>query len=162
MKKWIKFTYFSSSSKDTFKLGEKIGKNAKAGDVILLSGDLGAGKTWLTKGIAKGLEVPENYPVTSPTFVFVHTYPGRIPLHHIDLYRIEKGVDFSLLGLEEYLFGDGVTVVEWAEKLPKSLLPSKFLKIEIFFANSGRRLEFTTNIAHFKTMRYDLKRSKLC
>ncbi|HDM25629.1 MAG TPA: tRNA (adenosine(37)-N6)-threonylcarbamoyltransferase complex ATPase subunit type 1 TsaE [Thermoplasmatales archaeon] len=158
MKKFSKFNYYCPSPKCTLKIGKEIGKRAQVGDVILLIGELGVGKTWLTKGIAEGLGVAEEYPITSPTFVFVQGYKGRLPLYHIDLYRIERGIDFSILGVEEYIFGDGVTVIEWAEKLPNNLIPSKFLKIQILFANKGRKLEFITNIAHFKAMRYDLKK----
>jgi tRNA threonylcarbamoyladenosine biosynthesis protein TsaE len=156
-KKLANFSYHSPSPKDTLKVGEIIGKTAKEGDVILLSGDLGTGKTWLTKGIAEGVEVSKDYPITSPTFVFVHIYPGRLPFYHIDLYRVEKDIDWSLLGLEEYIFAKGVTVIEWAEKIPTSLLPQYFLKIDISFFNNGRNLDFSTNIAHFEAIRYYLK-----
>ena len=157
MKKIFKFRYHSPSAQDTLRIGKKIGELAQKGDVILLCGDLGTGKTWLTKGIAKGLGVPKNYPITSPSFVFVHVYPGCFPLYHIDLYRLEKDVDWSLLGLEEYLFSEGVTVIEWAEKMPASLLPPQYLKIYIYFSNEGRDLEFVTNIAYFKQIGYYLK-----
>ncbi|MDL1969609.1 MAG: tRNA (adenosine(37)-N6)-threonylcarbamoyltransferase complex ATPase subunit type 1 TsaE [Candidatus Desulfofervidaceae bacterium] len=157
MKKKFKYTYYSPSAEDTLRVGEIIGKKAQAGDVILLSGDLGTGKTWLTKGIAKGLEVPPEYPVTSPTFTFVHEYPGRLFLYHLDLYRLEEDVDWSVLGLEEYLFNEGVTVIEWAERLPVFFHPSYFLKIFISFANAGRKIEFVTNVEHFKTIVYHLR-----
>ena len=97
MKKLLKFRYHSPSPEDTLKVGRKIGKLAQKGDVILLCGDLGTGKTCLTKGIAEGLGVPKNYPITSPTFVFVHVYPGYFPLYHLDLYRLDKDVDLSLI-----------------------------------------------------------------
>jgi len=152
MHKLFQYTYYSPSSEDTLRVGEIIGKRAQAGDVILLFGDLGTGKTWLTKGIAKGLEVSTDYPVTSPTFTFVHEYPGRLILHHIDLYRLERDIDWSALGLEEYLFSEGVTVIEWAEKLPAFLQPTYFLKIFLSFANAGRKIKFITNIKHFKSI----------
>lgn len=157
MKKLFCYTYYSSLPQDTLRVGEIIGKRAQPGDVILLSGDLGTGKTWLTKGIAKGLGVPPDYPVTSPTFSFVHEYPGRLLLYHVDLYRLEGDIDWSVLGLEEYIFSEGVTVIEWAERLPAFLQPPYFLKILISFANGGRKIELVTNIEHFKNMGYFLK-----
>jgi len=156
----FQFTYFATTPEDTLRLGEIIGQRVKAGDVILLCGDLGAGKTWLTKGIAKGLEVPFSYPITSPTFTFVHEYPGRIPLYHIDLYRLEGDIDWDSLGLEEYLYGSGVTVIEWAEKLCEAFVPERFLKAEILFYKKGRKIKISTNIEHLKRIGYDLN-SKL-
>ncbi len=150
------FVYYAQSPSETLLMGEVIGKRAQIGDVILLCGELGAGKTWITKGIAKGLDVPEKYPVTSPTFTFVNEYPGRISLYHIDLYRLEPNAEWSSLGLEEYLDPDGVTVIEWADKLPSFLFPAKFLKLDIFFDQKGRKIEFVTNIDHFGQIKDDL------
>ncbi len=157
MKHVYQFTYFAATPEDTLKLGEVIGQRVKTGDVILLCGGLGAGKTWLTKGIAKGLGVPSSYPITSPTFTFVHEYPGHIPLYHIDLYRLEGDIDWNSLGLEEYLYGNGVTVIEWAEKLPVAFVPERFLKVEILFYKKGRKIKLSTNIEHLKQIGYDLK-----
>jgi len=100
----------------TERLGEVLGQLAQAGDVIGLSGELGSGKTTLVRGLARGLGVPPDLPVVSPTFTLVNEYPGRLPLYHIDLYRVSEEEQEGL-GLEEYLYGTGVAAIEWAERL---------------------------------------------
>jgi tRNA threonylcarbamoyladenosine biosynthesis protein TsaE len=107
----------SRSAEDTLALGEKIGRHLKAGDTLLLFGDLGAGKTTLTQGIARGLGVAKEEYVRSPTFTLVNQYQGRYPVYHIDLYRIGSARELEDLGIDEVLAGDGVAIVEWAEKL---------------------------------------------
>jgi len=111
----------SHSPEETFRFGQEIGASACAGDVIALSGDLGAGKTHFVKGVAAALgHVGE---VTSPTFTLVHEYVGGpLPLYHFDFYRLESEDEALRLGLDEYLQGDGVAVIEWADKFP-TLLP---------------------------------------
>lgn len=111
----------------TQEVGTIIGKHAKPGDVYLLSGPLGAGKTCLTQGLAKGLGV-EGY-VRSPTFVLMTRHHGRLTLHHVDLYRIGSPAEAWDLGLDEQLFGDGVCVIEWAERA-EELLPADAMWIE--------------------------------
>jgi tRNA threonylcarbamoyladenosine biosynthesis protein TsaE len=106
----------SHSSDETHTLGVQLGQNTKAGDVLLLTGELGAGKTTLTQGIAQGLEVAER--PRSPTFVMATEYHGRLPLYHLDLYRVDHVAELGELGLDEYLSGEGVTVVEWADRAP--------------------------------------------
>ncbi len=101
---------------DTFSFGRTLASGLRAGDVVLLRGDLGAGKTVLARGIAVGLGVPAEE-VRSPTFTLVNPYRGRLPVYHLDLYRIEQSVDLDELGLEEILGGDGVAIVEWGERL---------------------------------------------
>ena len=110
---------FSSKSPDeTLRLGEQWGREAKAGWVIGLTGDLGAGKTQLVKGIARGLGIKSR--IQSPTFTLIHEYrDGRLPLYHIDLYRLDTAEQVVAAGLEPYFYQtDGVTVVEWAERYP--------------------------------------------
>ncbi len=104
----------TNSPEETFALAEELGGKAAAGDVFALTGDLGTGKTVFAKGIARGLGVTEE--VTSPTFTLMEIYPGRLPLYHFDLYRIESHGEFDNLFFEEYWEGDGVSVIEWAEK----------------------------------------------
>lgn len=108
-------------------LGKKIGQLLRAGDVACLWGELGTGKTTLTQGIARGLEITE--PVTSPSFTLIKEYEGRLPLYHIDAYRLDEGAAPDL-GLEEYLFGQGVTVIEWAGHIQAGL-PSCYLQIHL-------------------------------
>ena len=114
----------SHSTEETMEFGASLAVHLMPGDIILLTGDLGAGKTTFTKGIAKGLSVEQT--VTSPSFTIMNQYQGNLPLYHFDLYRIDDPDEFLELGLEEFLFGEGISVIEWSEKLPE--LPSEFLK----------------------------------
>ena len=107
----------SYSAKDTQSVGKIIGQTAKPGQVYLLTGNIGAGKTCLVQGILWGLDNPDY--VRSPTFVIATEYSGNIPLFHIDLYRIDKPFSTEELGLDEYLDGNGISVIEWAEKAPQ-------------------------------------------
>ena len=124
----------SDSRSSTLAFGEKIGKYAKKGMVILLSGDLGAGKTALTEGIAKGLDIARQ--VTSPTFNILKIYHGRMPLYHIDAYRLE-GMEQDL-GFNEFLEDDGLTVIEWPQFVPY-LIPAHALQITINLQEGDRR-----------------------
>ncbi|KRL13489.1 tRNA (adenosine(37)-N6)-threonylcarbamoyltransferase complex ATPase subunit type 1 TsaE [Schleiferilactobacillus perolens] len=118
----------TNGAQETIRLGKALGELAQPGDVILLDGDLGAGKTTLTKGIARGLGISR--PVKSPTFTLIREYPeGRIPLYHMDIYRLENG-GAEDLGLEEYFEGDGVSVVEWSQFIP-ALLPEDYVRIAL-------------------------------
>jgi len=118
--------YHSASPEQTRALGEAVGRLADAGDLIALTGELGTGKTLFVGGLARGLGVDPATYVSSPTFTIMHRYCGRLPLYHIDLYRIETPEAFASLGLDEYLAGDGVAAIEWAEHgwgcLPKEML----------------------------------------
>jgi len=106
----------TKSEAETVRLGRSLAADLRAGDVVLLEGVLGAGKTALSRGIASGLGVPEEE-VRSPTFTLVNPYRGRLPVYHVDLYRIAAARDLDELGLEEILGTDGVAIVEWAERL---------------------------------------------
>ena len=133
----------SKSVKDTINIGKAIAKNLKLGDIICLFGELGSGKTVLTKGIALGLGI-ERKRLISPSFVLIREHSqGKLPLYHLDLYRLKEARDILVLGYEEYLYGEGVTVIEWADRL-KYLIPAEFLKIELFIKeNSKRKIKFT-------------------
>jgi tRNA threonylcarbamoyladenosine biosynthesis protein TsaE len=120
----------SSGVNETVYCGKVVGKRLKAGDIIGLVGELGAGKTYFVKGVAEGLEVLEDQYVTSPTFTLINEYQGSVTLYHFDLYRIRNEREIERLGYEEYLFGDGVVIIEWAEKM-SGLLPEELLLIEI-------------------------------
>ena len=126
----------SNSAEQTRKIGMKLGKLAASGDVILLVGSLGAGKTYLTQGIAHGLGIHEY--TASPTFVLVREYRGKLPLYHIDLYRLDKIEEVTQLGLDDYLYGNGVCVVEWADK-GLSVLPEEYLLIEMQIVSPMKR-----------------------
>lgn len=138
--------YLSRSEKETFDIGFEIGKRLQAGNVISLTGDLGAGKTHLTKGIASGLGV-DDY-VTSPTFTIVNEYEGRLPFYHFDVYRINDIQEMYEIGFDEYLFGDGVCVVEWGDMV-EELLPDS--TIHIYMKN----IDDNTREIDIKSDRFD-------
>ena len=122
------FSLISESPIDTIRIGEILGQLLDKGDVVLLSGDLGAGKTCLTQGIVKGLDSKDI--ARSPTFVIVAEYAGRFPIYHMDLYRLDQMQGVDELYLDEYLYGDGVCLIEWPPK-DDSILPVRSLLIEI-------------------------------
>jgi tRNA threonylcarbamoyladenosine biosynthesis protein TsaE len=128
--------FFSASPEETMALGERIARILGPGSVVALRGGLGAGKTCLVKGIARGLGVKET--VTSPTYTIISEYRGSIPLYHIDAYRLEGDDDFDGLGGRELLYGRGVSVVEWSERIPQSL-PQNAIFIEISLEADQRR-----------------------
>jgi len=131
----------SRHPQDTLRLGARLGELAQAGDVYLLTGNLGVGKTCLTQGIARGLGI-EDYAL-SPSFVIVRELYGRLPLYHMDLYRLDNIAEIDDLGLDEYIYGNGVCVIEWAEK-GLALLPPEHLLVQIdYLEDSGRRLKLT-------------------
>ena len=136
-------TVLSTSLEQTLGLGERLGGLLAAGDVLALVGPLGAGKTWFVKGIAAGLEVSDVRQVRSPTFVLVSEYEGRLRLYHVDAYRLTGSEDLESLGSRDFIFGDGVTVLEWADRvvdgLPKQRLTVTFEHVD----PTTRRLTFT-------------------
>jgi len=130
------------SAAQTRHIGSVLARYLRPGDIICLSGQLGSGKTVLAKGIAAGLGIDKDS-VISPTFVIIREYPGRLPLYHFDLYRLEALGDIAGLGYEDYLYGRGVSVVEWSERLG-ALMPGDYLRIELRIAGvSQRDLHFT-------------------
>ena len=126
----------TKSAEETVELGKRIGAFLLPNDVIALIGPLGAGKTTLIQGIAAGVGVKDY--VTSPTFIIINEYAGRLPFYHIDLYRLDEGLEIADLGIEEYFNRGGVCVIEWAEKL-KELLPQKAEIIEIETISDNER-----------------------
>ena len=126
----------TASVEETIALGEKIGAQLVAGDIIAMEGTLGAGKTTITKGIAKALGVDDT--ITSPTFCLVSEYSGRLPLFHIDAYRLDSAEDFQGLGAEDMLYGDGVSIIEWSEKV-RSELPRKTITLRLEPLSDGGR-----------------------
>ena len=132
-------TWISDSPQDTYNFGKFLGENLQPGDLVALCGELGAGKTCLTQGIARGLEVPEGYRITSPTFTIINEYPGRLTLYHLDLYRLTGVADLDEIGYED-CFNDqgGVVVMEWAEKI-KEVLPEDTYFIFLTYVNEKQR-----------------------
>jgi tRNA threonylcarbamoyladenosine biosynthesis protein TsaE len=120
--------FLLSRVEDTIELGKKIGSLVKAGDIICIDGGLGSGKTHLTKGIAIGLDIKEY--ITSPTFTIVNEYDGRLKLYHFDVYRVNDPDEIESIGFDEYIFGDGVSIIEWAN-LIEELIPEEHVQINI-------------------------------
>ena len=138
----------TNNAAETRELGTRLAEKLKAGDVILLEGELGAGKSELARGVARGLGVTET--VTSPSFTILNVYEsGRIPLYHFDWYRLESAEELYELGMDEYLGGDGIAVVEWAERCPDAV-PEDCIRIRLeatgeetrrITVNDGRRVD---------------------
>lgn len=121
---------------ETEKLGEKVGKTLKPGAVVALTGDLGAGKTYFTKGIVKGLGSKAS--VKSPTYVLLNIYNGEVPVYHYDCYRLKGPADMEKIGYEEYFYGNGVTVVEWADRITK-IIPDEAVKVSFKILKGNER-----------------------
>ncbi|MBI2842295.1 MAG: tRNA (adenosine(37)-N6)-threonylcarbamoyltransferase complex ATPase subunit type 1 TsaE [Armatimonadetes bacterium] len=126
----------TTSAEETMFFGEALGSQLAHGDVVALSGELGAGKTTLTKGIARGAGVTAE--VFSPTFTLIHEHPGRVPFYHIDLYRLTGQEDTEYLGLDEYLYGEGIVVIEWADRAPAAL-PDERIDIALIAIDDDKR-----------------------
>jgi tRNA threonylcarbamoyladenosine biosynthesis protein TsaE len=143
------------SPEETQQFGARLGELARPGDVLLLAGKLGAGKTCLVQGIARGLGIKEY--AASPSFVVVRELYGRLPLYHMDFYRLENLEEIADLGLDDYLYGQGVSVVEWAEK-GLSLLPPEHLLIEMsYVSDNERRLKLKARGKRYRQLVAELK-----
>lgn len=130
-------TFKTSSAEETIELGKKIGKLLKKGDIIAMQGTLAAGKTTITKGIAAALGITET--ITSPTFCLISEYQGTMPLYHMDVYRLDGTEDFINLGTDDMLYGDGVSIIEWSEKIMDEL-PKSTIVLKITPQDDGSRL----------------------
>jgi len=147
------YTFLSRSPVSTLKFGQRLGEKLMAGDIIALTWELGCGKTLLTKGICVGLGVSERY-VNSPTFVFANEYSGKLPVFHIDLYRLGDITEGFDIGLQDYLAKAdlGVLVLEWAEKI-LPLLPENYLKVQFTVLSARRRqIELAGLIVRFSSL----------
>lgn len=120
----------SNSPSETLKLGLKWGKSLRAGDIIALVGELGAGKTCLTQGLLEGLGINTDYKGRSSTFVLMNEYEGRVPIYHFDIYRLNNTHEILDLGFEEYVYGNGVAIIEWADRL-EELYPKNAITIKM-------------------------------
>ncbi|MBN1363918.1 MAG: tRNA (adenosine(37)-N6)-threonylcarbamoyltransferase complex ATPase subunit type 1 TsaE [Syntrophaceae bacterium] len=134
----VKVKIISVSAQKTWEIARGIGERLKKGDILALSGELGSGKTCFTGGIARGLGVNEKYQITSPTFTIINEYPARYKLYHFDIYRIKDHAEFEDLGYEEYFNGEGVVVIEWAEKIAERL-PENIFLIKFEYINENKR-----------------------
>ncbi|WP_317335507.1 tRNA (adenosine(37)-N6)-threonylcarbamoyltransferase complex ATPase subunit type 1 TsaE [Streptococcus orisratti] len=144
--------YYSRNELELIAIGEQIGKKLIAGDVLVLTGDLGTGKTTLTKGIAKSLGISQM--IKSPTYTIVREYEGRLPLYHLDVYRI--GDDPDSIDLDDFLYGAGVTVIEWGELLSSDLLDD-YLEVFIERDIDGRKVRFDAHGTRSQELLEDLQ-----
>jgi len=123
----------TKSPDETYELAQKFARDLKPGDVLALVGDLGAGKTCFIQGLAEGLSVPSSVYVRSPSFALINEYlDGRLSLFHIDFYRLNESTDLTELGLDEYIYGEGVVAIEWADNFPKAIPKhARYIRFEI-------------------------------
>jgi len=133
-----KLIFKSVSVGETIKFGERLGKLLAPGHVIALAGELGAGKTTMVKGIVQGLGVTDRRAVRSPTFALVHRYEGRIPVYHFDAYRLENAQEMLDIGSDEMIYGDGVSIIEWADNVSECL-PEEYLKVTLIAVSENER-----------------------
>ena len=130
--------FISKNPQETIKFGQRLVKKLKVGDIVCLCGELGTGKTTFVKGMAKGLNVVAAK-VSSPTFVLMNIYEGKLPLFHFDLYRLNNTKEIEAIGYEEFFYGNGIAVIEWAEKL-EELMPKKYIKVALEHQGPQKRL----------------------
>lgn len=150
--------FLLKSVEETIELGKKIGSLVRSGDIICIDGDLGSGKTHLTKGLANGLDIKEY--ITSPTFTIVNEYEGRLKLYHFDVYRVNDPDEIENIGFDEYIFGDGVSIIEWAN-LIEELIPDEHVQINISKAPEKGENYRIINIQYFGDRYQYLKEIKL-
>lgn len=129
----------------TARLGHRLGELLQPGDLILLSGPLGSGKTTLTQSVGRGAGVVDSTYITSPTFALLHEYPGRLAIYHLDLYRLTSEEDIEELGFLDYLYGQGGTLIEWPDRLGR-LKPAAYLGLELAFAGENGRIVVLTAV----------------
>jgi tRNA threonylcarbamoyladenosine biosynthesis protein TsaE len=128
----------SKSAGATYRFGKALGKLLRPGDLVAFTGDLGAGKTCCIQGIADGLGIQERGIVTSPTFTLIQEYQAKIPIYHFDVYRFTREDEIYDLGYEEYFYGEGVTLIEWAERI-RAFLPAEYLAIHLHVVTDQTR-----------------------
>lgn len=129
----------------TDRLGRRLGELLQPGDLILLTGPLGSGKTTLTQSVGRGARVAESCYITSPTYALLHEYPGRLPLYHLDLYRLGSEEEIEELGFLDYLYGRGATLIEWPDRLGR-LKPAAYLNLELYFTGENGRTAVLTAV----------------
>jgi len=152
------FSVITSSTEQTEEVGRVLGTMLEAGDLVCLFGGLGAGKTHFSYGVAQGLQVQDQY-ITSPTFTFVNEYQGRIPLYHIDLYRLKDPSELESIGFEEYIDSDGATVIEWAERAEDEL-PDEKLNVYISdVSENSREIGFFAEGERYKRLLAGFRKS---
>ncbi len=135
-------SFRTHSPEETQAIGVRVGQNLKPGDIVALIGDLGAGKTCLTQGIARGAKIDPNQIVNSPSYTLINEYEGEIPIYHIDLYRLQRREEILDLGLEVYFEGNGICIIEWADRM-LDMLPEGYMEIKLKWEDEFvRTIEF--------------------
>jgi tRNA threonylcarbamoyladenosine biosynthesis protein TsaE len=150
------FRVVTDNESDTVALGKRLGSLLRPGDFVALFGDLGSGKTRFSQGVALGVGVDPKTHVTSPTYTIMNEYQGSFPLYHFDLYRLAGDADIVELGFEDYFYGRGISLVEWAERLVGEL-PDEHLKVSFNYeADAVRRIEFEANGERYREILQEL------
>jgi len=152
------FSVITSSPEQSWEIGRLLGILLEAGDTVCLYGDLGAGKTNFAYGIARGLDVQEQY-ITSPTFTFVNEYQGRVPLYHLDLYRLKGPDELESIGFDEYIESDGVTVIEWAERAADELPVENLSVYFSYVGETSREIGFRGDGERYEKLLVELKQN---
>jgi tRNA threonylcarbamoyladenosine biosynthesis protein TsaE len=129
----------SESPEQTIELGRRIGQQLKGGEIIAVCGQLGSGKTHLIKGIAAGAGAQDRKRVTSPTFVIVNEYAGKLDIYHIDAYRLNSVDEFEMIGFDDFCYSGSVVLIEWADKIEAALQTMDYTRIEITHAGTTKR-----------------------
>jgi len=152
----------TQSEEETRIIGESVGACLLPGHMVALIGDLGSGKTCFTKGLARGLGVPDQYEITSPTFTLINEYPGRLPLCHVDAYRLDNSRDMIDTGFEDFFHGRAVVVIEWAERI-RDILPEDALYITLdYIDDTTRSLTFSGEEALIQSISGKISPFDLC
>jgi tRNA threonylcarbamoyladenosine biosynthesis protein TsaE len=143
----------TNSPAETIEFGRKIGSQLKGGEVIALVGTLGSGKTHLIKGIASGVGAAESKKVTSPTFVIINEYKGRLDIYHIDAYRLGSNLEFEMIGFDDYCQPQSVVLIEWADKIESALENINYIRAELFHAGESKRKIHIENVPDYIRLR---------
>jgi tRNA threonylcarbamoyladenosine biosynthesis protein TsaE len=152
----------SKSAEATREIGKIIGEQLGAGDILALTGELGSGKTCLTQGVARGIQVPDEYRITSPTFTLINEYPGRVILYHMDMYRLTGPEDLEDMGYEDYFYGEGLVVIEWAEKISNILPPDNLCVSLRYLDESSREIRIAGDAGKAGKINAALKAGGFC
>jgi tRNA threonylcarbamoyladenosine biosynthesis protein TsaE len=158
MTAWV---VLSTSTRMTMGFGRSLAKLVQGGEIIGLRGELGTGKTTFVRGFCEGIEVSEKAWVRSPTFTLINEYQGRLPVYHIDLYRIARAEEIAALNLRDYLYSDGVTLIEWIERLPADEL-DEYLEVSLAHrSESKRQVAFAAHGARYEAILEQLKSERV-
>jgi tRNA threonylcarbamoyladenosine biosynthesis protein TsaE len=147
------FDVVSNSPEETIEVGRKVGSQLKGGEVVAVCGALGSGKTHLIKGIASGVGAAESKKVTSPTFVIINEYKGRLDIYHIDAYRLGSISEFEMIGFDDYCQPQSVVLIEWADKIESALENIDYIRVELFHAEKSKRKIHIENVPDYIRLR---------